>query len=454
MKDRFEQVGLKRSGHAFSPAITGVLQRKGAYDRHAAAGSDLNSRRKENGSQIQSAPSSVTRTDIATAIVSKAMRSPGKPLDPDMRAFMEPRFGHDFSRVRVHTGGAAAESARAVNALAYTVGRDIAFAEGQYAANSTAGRRLIAHELAHVVQQSDGSRQAGSPGELAIGQPGDHIEREADSVAERIVGGGHSGTSLSASGPAIQRQTPGGDAEKKPPEKKDAGDVITEGLATVAEQAADNNPKVKKVIIDPIKDKLKLEWDRLGTGAKGAIIGGGAATVVGVGGAMLSDPGGRKKLEGLNLAMPLTLIPYMPLNSFKYTLPSGDTPDKRLFKFETGFNADDIINLRTQSRGLPKMTLGASLQWGYDPRSEHLTLMGGDATLGVVPGLSISAGAYKDILRPPQSVMGPDGQTTQIKKSIPEFDRPQPIPDVRIMINIDLMKFKPGDLKRQIGSLF
>ena len=63
---------------------------------------------------------------------------------------------------------------------------------------------------------------------------------------------------------------------------------------------------------------------------------------------MLSDPGGRKQLEGVNLAAPFTLIPYMPLSSFKYTLPSGDSPDKRLFKFETGFNADDLINLRTE----------------------------------------------------------------------------------------------------------
>jgi Domain of unknown function (DUF4157) len=83
----------------------------------------------------------------------------GQPLDATTRAFMEPRFGHDFSQVRVHTDGRAAESARAVNALAYTVGRDVVFGMGQYVPGTSVGRRLLAHELTHVVQQ-DESRNA------------------------------------------------------------------------------------------------------------------------------------------------------------------------------------------------------------------------------------------------------------------------------------------------------
>jgi len=78
---------------------------------------------------------------------------PGQPLDSATRAFFEPRFGHDFSQVRVHSDANAAESAWAVNALAYTVGRDVAFGAGQYAPQTGAGRKLLAHELTHVVQQ-------------------------------------------------------------------------------------------------------------------------------------------------------------------------------------------------------------------------------------------------------------------------------------------------------------
>lgn len=95
---------------------------------------------------------------------------------------MEPCFGRDFSRVRVHTDAKAAESARAVNALAYTVGHDLVFDAGQYAPQTMEGRRLIAHELTHAVQQ--GPATARYP--LEIGQPGDSFEREADVIAEWI----------------------------------------------------------------------------------------------------------------------------------------------------------------------------------------------------------------------------------------------------------------------------
>ena len=87
-------------------------------------------------------------------IVHDALRSPGQLLDPATRAFMEPRFGHDFSNVRVHSRGQAAASAEAVNAHAYTVGQNIVFANGKYEPGTDAGKQLIAHELAHVVQQT------------------------------------------------------------------------------------------------------------------------------------------------------------------------------------------------------------------------------------------------------------------------------------------------------------
>lgn len=77
----------------------------------------------------------------------------GHPLDAATRRFMEARFGHDFSQVRVHTGDKAAASAHAISARAYTAGAHIVFGAGQYAPNAHAGRRLLAHELTHVVQQ-------------------------------------------------------------------------------------------------------------------------------------------------------------------------------------------------------------------------------------------------------------------------------------------------------------
>jgi hypothetical protein len=162
--------------------------------------------------------------DIAPPIVHEVLRSPGQPLDAETRAFMEPRFGHDFSQiqlrtigsnllhhkltvgrpddqyeqevnraadaimsapavkeddvcsisgfshVRLHTDSAAAESARIVHARAYTVGQDVVFGAGQYAPATSAGQRLLAHELGHVVQQRNGApvlqRNSESVGEL------------------------------------------------------------------------------------------------------------------------------------------------------------------------------------------------------------------------------------------------------------------------------------------------
>jgi hypothetical protein len=96
---------------------------------------------------------------------------------------MEQRFGHDFSDVRVHADSRAGESARAVNALAFTVGSSLVFAPGQYQPTSAEGQRLLAHELTHVVQQRGAS---GSLSSLSIADSGPHAEREADSVAARV----------------------------------------------------------------------------------------------------------------------------------------------------------------------------------------------------------------------------------------------------------------------------
>jgi hypothetical protein len=99
------------------------------------------------------APGSNTGMCNAPLIVHEVLRAPGRPLDREARDFMEPRFGRDLSTVRIHTDGHAALSARAINARAYTSGNRIVWGEGAYAPDTPAGKRLLAHELAHVVQQ-------------------------------------------------------------------------------------------------------------------------------------------------------------------------------------------------------------------------------------------------------------------------------------------------------------
>lgn len=96
----------------------------------------------------------------APSIVQAALNSPGQSLDPITRSFMEERFDHDFGHVRVHTDTKAAESATAINARAYTAGRDVVLGPEQYSPGTERGRHLLAHELAHVVQQGKGNEQA------------------------------------------------------------------------------------------------------------------------------------------------------------------------------------------------------------------------------------------------------------------------------------------------------
>jgi Domain of unknown function (DUF4157) len=104
----------------------------------------------------RAATNGVTSRATAPASVGRVLAGSGRPLDPPVRRNMERRFGNDFSRVRVHTGAAAEQSVRELSARAYTVGQDIAFGPGQFAPRTRAGQQLLAHELAHTLQQRNG----------------------------------------------------------------------------------------------------------------------------------------------------------------------------------------------------------------------------------------------------------------------------------------------------------
>jgi hypothetical protein len=125
--------------------------------------------------------------DLAT-LLGDALSSPGMPLDPATRTFMEPRFGRDFSGVRVHADPSSARTARALNARAFTVGDHILFGAGHHSPASGAGRRIMAHELAHVVQQRSGAvTGTAGPDGISVSDPADRFERAAESVATRVM---------------------------------------------------------------------------------------------------------------------------------------------------------------------------------------------------------------------------------------------------------------------------
>ncbi|WP_206366458.1 DUF4157 domain-containing protein [Sphingomonas gei] len=140
MADRVMHMSAAPSGTAGGA----TLQRKCATCEEEEPGAMLRARRQDGHDASGVA---------APASVGDVLRSTGEPLNPSARAFFEPRFGRDFSQVRVHADERAAQSAQSIGARAYTVGRHIAFAPGQYAPGSDHGRHLLAHELTHTVQQ-------------------------------------------------------------------------------------------------------------------------------------------------------------------------------------------------------------------------------------------------------------------------------------------------------------
>jgi uncharacterized protein DUF4157 len=186
---------------AFTPVRSGLLQRKCACGGPTGECEACREKR-EPGTLPRAADhrSSLSphRCEVPL-IVHEVLRSPGQPLDNSMRAFMEPRFGHDFSQVRIHTDAKAAESARAVNALAYTVGRNVVFGAGQYEPATNDGRQVLAHELTHVVQQGTGVRP------FRVDAAHDAYEREADRAARSILDGERSEISHQRISPQIQR---------------------------------------------------------------------------------------------------------------------------------------------------------------------------------------------------------------------------------------------------------
>ncbi len=152
---------------SFTEVRDGILQRKG----------DNRSGKSDHANDF---PMPSMLHDVLT--------SPGHPLDQPTREFMESRFAYNFSHVRVHTDTKSYNSAKMVNAQAYTVGSNIVFGKGNYSSTTSAGRKLLAHELTHVVQQR-GIKGASNKTRITVSKPTDATEHEADTIANQVVSG-------------------------------------------------------------------------------------------------------------------------------------------------------------------------------------------------------------------------------------------------------------------------
>jgi hypothetical protein len=169
---------MRAAGAGPVSSAPGAIQRKcGECAEEESEDEQVSIQRKPAPSASGGAtPTTGTLTSGVGAAVRAASRG-GVPLPRDVRSFFEPRFGHDFGNVRVHHGEEARDGARSVGARAYTIGQHIVFGPGEYAPTTTEGKRLLAHELAHTIQQSAALRIQRQPGPAAAPAADDRITR-------------------------------------------------------------------------------------------------------------------------------------------------------------------------------------------------------------------------------------------------------------------------------------
>jgi hypothetical protein len=188
-----------------------LLQRRCACGAGAGSGGECESCARP-ALQRKGSDTAQAGHDAWPASVSATLARPGRALDADTRSFMEDRYGgHDFSAVRVHDDAAAAASARDVDAHAYTVGSSIVFGAGQYQPGTESGRHLLAHELAHTVQQQ-GLQRAGTTALADHGSEYRRLEGEADRAADAVMRGAPApllSVDLSPGGPRLSRKPSG-----------------------------------------------------------------------------------------------------------------------------------------------------------------------------------------------------------------------------------------------------
>jgi hypothetical protein len=316
----------------------------------------------------------------------------GVRLPPRDRRYFEQRLGADLSAVRLHPGVGVATR---LGARAFAAGRDIGFAPGAWQPGSAEGRRLLGHELAHVVQQG-------------------------------------------AHGPAVQLQE-----EKKP---EDAANSLETGMK-VAKDAAKDDPRIKTELLEPAKAFGLRQWNRLGTeGQVGAVTFGAMTYGVGLG-AGLADPEGRKLLSDVNLIAPIGLIPYATLTDFRYVLPESPEGPTLL---KASFSGDDLLGLaHSKLAWFPAMTLSLDFTWSLDAAG-NVTLASGLANWGVAPGINLQAGAGIDLgWKPLPTGAGPDPFAPG-----PLEGAMTKMPGVGAFVTVDLLKLDvlPAPIRRALGA--
>lgn len=252
--------GQKASGNAAQISLApvpGILQRQCACGGAPGVSGECESCQKNH---LQRGSETSDERGTAPPVVHRTLRTAGESLDKVARVFFETQFGHDFSRIRIHADDLAAASAAAVGARAFTVGDHIAFGAGQFSPQSAAGRRLLAHELTHTIQQ-----ERNFSSRLEIVDSTSH-EQEAERAAEALQTGHPM--------PVLTPQRGGSVARDK-------------GEPAKVESKVAKCPK-SHTIPDDVYDAIGAAWKKSGHGGK---------TVAEHGGRIVTDSGGKRVIR-------------------------------------------------------------------------------------------------------------------------------------------------------------
>jgi len=358
-------------------ALSGVLHR-----RCDCGGQGERPLRRSGGSAVSAE---------APRAVGRALHGPGQALDAADAGFLGARMGAAFDRVRLHVGPAADEAARSVGARAFALGHHLVFAQGEYRPRQAEGRRLLAHELAHTLQ----------------------------------------------AGRVLRREERTQTAAK--PEEKSDGEIIAEGLKTVAEQAA-KKEEVKKKVIEPLEKEAKGRWEELGTGGKVGVVGFGAASW-GLGiGALLGSEQGRQVLSDFNLLAPTALVPGWPLTSFSFKPPEASTGP---YTFKLEFDGTRLLDaLRPEGSTSPIASLSFDAAWSVDPATDQWAAKTLRARIGILPGVTLTGGLVEGpFLTDPFPVRTEAGEWITPMRSLPEPEgEKDKRPNIGGMLTIDFVK--------------
>lgn len=224
------------------------------------------------------------------------------------------------------------------------------------------------------------------------------------------------------------------------------GEVITEGLMITAGQLFDL-PAFRLRILDPLGDEVlhRLEglWNRMPVHEQAVLVGAGATGVLALTGVAATSPEVHTLLDGVDIGTPLGWIPYSPLEGFSYSRPTGDGPETRRWTFTTDFSLDPVSRLIEDHLHWEGFDVGARFVWTFDPVTDQIGVTHAMATLGIAPGLELAGGFHPGLMGGPELLFGPGQEAVWSGASLPGTG-PEPAPDLRFSVNVDLLRLLPG----------